>query len=131
MTFDWSLNLSAVFNAVFLLIGLVGTFHRIGSRVDLLALRIKTLEEAVRENRDIDTRLTTIEERVTNHVAMIVRDQKENSEFRIASSKELSEAHSEIASIRSAIEGIRADLSGLRRGEGWIAGPRKTVDGEY
>jgi hypothetical protein len=77
LTFDWSLNLSAVINAGVLIIGFVGTFHRLGSRMDLLTYRLKTLEETVRETRDIDTRLTTVEERVNNHGRDIrdVRDQ--------------------------------------------------------
>lgn len=99
MTFDPTVTFGAILNAAVLFVGFVGAFVRIGGRIDLLALRMEAMEEAIRDHREFDKRLTTTEERLTNHVAMLTTAQR--------------------------------DISDLRRGEGFITGHRKSVDGEY
>lgn len=82
MTFDPSITLGAVLNAGVLLIGFVVAFTRIGGRIDLLSQRIETMEAAIREHKDFDKRLTTTEERLTNHVAMLTTVQRDLSDMR-------------------------------------------------
>jgi hypothetical protein len=99
MTFDPSITMGAILNAGVLLIGFVVAFTRIGGRIDLLAQRLKSVEDAVRSTGDFDKRIATLEERITNHVRMLTTAQ--------------------------------SDISDLRRGKGFIAGNRQSVDGEY
>lgn len=99
MSFDPSITMGAVLNAAVLLVGFVVAFTRIGGRIDLLSLRLGAVEEAIKAARAVDSRIATVEERLTNHVSMLTTAQR--------------------------------DISDLRRGEGFIAGHRKSVDGEY
>jgi len=82
MTFDPSITFGALLNAGVLLVGFVVAFTRIGGRIDLLAQRLKAVEEAVKESSDIDKRLATLEERVTNHVHMLTIAQADISDLR-------------------------------------------------
>lgn len=99
MTFDPSITLGAIINAAVLLVGFVVAFTRIGGRIDLLAQRLEAVEKKIDTAADHDKRVSILEERVTNHVTMLVTVQK--------------------------------DVSDMRRGEGFITGHRKGVDGEY
>lgn len=99
MQFDPSITLGALLNAGVLLVGFVVAFTRIGGRIDLLSLRLVSVEEALKNAKGVDSRIATVEERLTNHVSMLTTAQR--------------------------------DISDLRRGEGFIAGHRKGVDGEY
>lgn len=45
MTFDPTITSGAVLNAIVLLVGFVVAFTRIGGRIDLLAQRLKAVEE--------------------------------------------------------------------------------------
>ena len=99
MTFDPTITSGAVLNAIVLLVGFVVAFTRIGGRIDLLAQRLKTVEEALKKLSDNDTRVAILEERVTNHGKMIATNQ--------------------------------LIIEDLRRGKGFIAGPRQGVNGEY
>lgn len=116
--FDGTITLGALLNAFVLLVGFVVAFTRIGGRIDLLSQRVGNLERAVTNSEGIDKQLATIQERVTNHVTLLSQFQKDISDARNASTKD-------IASLRS-------EINDLRRGTGWIqARPRTTVDGEY
>lgn len=76
MTFDQAITLgSAVLQAIGLLVGLVIAFTRLGGRIDLLAQRLKAVEDAINSHRDGLTRLSILEERVTNHGKMIAINQ--------------------------------------------------------
>lgn len=117
IVWDGTINPGSVLNAVVLLVGFVVAFTRIGGRLDLLSLRVQGIEKALTNTEGIDKRLATLEERVTNHVAMMVQFQKD-----IAASRE--QWHEDLSEIRNLV-------AELRRGEGWITARRKTVDGEY
>jgi hypothetical protein len=82
MTFDPSITLGAMLNAVVLLIGFVVAFTRIGGRIDLLSVRMGAVEEAIKLARSNDSRLATIEERLTNHSAMLTTVQRDVSDLR-------------------------------------------------
>lgn len=99
MTFNPEITLGAILNALVLLVGFVGAFVRIGGRIDILAIRIKAVEDTLKDSRDFDKRLTINEERITNHGRTLTT--------------------------------LQQDISDLRRGEGFITGHRKSVDGEY
>jgi hypothetical protein len=82
MTFDPSITLGAILNAFVLLVGFVGAFVRIGGRIDLLALRIKGVEETLKDSRDFEKRLVINEERITNHGRSITTVQQDISDLR-------------------------------------------------
>jgi hypothetical protein len=99
MTFDPTITSGALLNAAVLLVGFAVAFARIGGRIDLLAQRLKAVEEAIKEQSNNNTRIAILEERVTNHGKMITAAQQ--------------------------------DISDLRRGKGFIASNRSSVDGAY
>jgi hypothetical protein len=82
MTFDPTITFGAVLNAAVLLIGFVGAFYRIGGRIDLLAQRMESVERSLENHADTDRRLTTLEERITNHVQMLTLAQRDISDLR-------------------------------------------------
>jgi hypothetical protein len=82
MTFDPTITSGAVLNAVVLLVGFVVAFTRIGGRIDLLAQRLKTVEEALKKLSDDGTRIAILEERVTNHGKMLTSAQQAIEDLR-------------------------------------------------
>jgi len=82
MTFDPSITMGAVLNAGVLLVGFVVAFTRIGGRIDLLAQRMQAVETSLEKSADTDKRLTTLEERLTNHVQMLTIAQRDISDLR-------------------------------------------------
>ncbi len=82
MTIDPSISFGAILNAAVLLVGFVVAFTRIGGRLDLLSMRLGTLEGAITAAGDHDNRLATLEERVTNHGAMLAVSQREIADLR-------------------------------------------------
>jgi hypothetical protein len=99
MTFDPTITGGSILQALVLLVGFAVAFTKIGGRIDLLAQRLKTVEEAIKKLSDNDTRVAILEERVTNHGKMIATNQ--------------------------------LIIEDLRRGKGFIAGNRQSVDGGY
>ena len=75
MNFDPTLNWGAILNASILVAGFIVAFTRIGGRIDLLSLRLKAVEDAIKCHSDNNTRLSILEERVTNHGKMIATNQ--------------------------------------------------------
>jgi hypothetical protein len=82
MQFDPTITSGAVLNAVVLLVGFVVAFTRIGGRIDLLSVRLGAVEEAIKLSRDTDSRLATIEERLTNHGTTLSTVQRELFDLR-------------------------------------------------
>jgi len=82
MTLDPTISWGAILNAIVLLAGFVGAFSRIGGRIDLLAVRLSAVEEAIKLARTTDSRLATMEERLTNHSAMLTIAQRDISDLR-------------------------------------------------
>jgi hypothetical protein len=82
MTFDPSITLGAILNALVLLVGFVGAFVRIGGRIDLLALRMEAVEKKIDASSDVGKRVAILEERVTNHVTMLTTVQRDVSDLR-------------------------------------------------
>jgi hypothetical protein len=82
MTFDPTITFGAILNAGVLLVGFVVAFTRIGGRIDLLSMRLGSVEEAVKAQRDVDARIATVEERLTNHVTMLTTAQRDISDLR-------------------------------------------------
>lgn len=82
MTFDPTITFGAVLNAAVLLVGFAIAFARIGGRIDLLAQRLKAVEDAIKEQSNNNTRISILEERVTNHGKMIAAVQQDISDLR-------------------------------------------------
>ncbi len=82
MTIDPTITFGAVLNAGVLLVGFAVAFSRIGGRIDLLAQRLKAVEEAIKEQSNNNTRISILEERVTNHGKMITAAQQDISDLR-------------------------------------------------
>lgn len=82
MTFDPTITSGAIINAVVLLVGFVIAFTRIGGRIDLLAQRLKAVEDAIKEHSNNNTRISILEERVTNHGKMLTAVQSDISDLR-------------------------------------------------
>jgi hypothetical protein len=82
MTFDPSISTGAILNAIVLLVGFVVAFTRIGGRIDLLSMRMGSLEKAITASVDHDKRITILEERATNHGTMLSTAQREISDLR-------------------------------------------------
>jgi len=82
MTFDPTITFGAIINAAVLLIGFVVAFTKIGGRIDLLAQRVEAMELSLNDHKDFDRRLTTTEERLTNHVKMLTTAQLDISDLR-------------------------------------------------
>jgi len=82
MTFDPSITLGALLNAVALLIGFVGAFVRIGGRIDLLSQRLLAVENTLVDKRDHEKRLSIAEERLANHGSALATLQRELSSLR-------------------------------------------------
>ena len=57
VTFDPTLTWGAVLNAVVLLIGFSAAFTRIGGRIDILSIRTKAIEDAIKEQGQNNTRI--------------------------------------------------------------------------
>ncbi len=82
MTFDPSITLGAILNAAVLLVGFVVAFTRIGGRIDLLSLRLVSVEEAVKGSSSTDKRLAIVEERQVNHGTNLTTVQRDISDLR-------------------------------------------------
>ena len=106
MTFDPTLSFGAILNAAVLLVGFVVAFTRIGGRIDLLAQRFDAFKEKFSE----------IEKKI---------DQSSDHDKRVAILEERVTNHVRMLTT------AQRDISDLRRGEGFITGHRKSVDGEY
>lgn len=82
LTFDPSISLGTLINAAMLLIAVVAAFSRIGGRIDLLALRMRALEEVLNSNKDISSRLIVVEERLNHYTNMMMTAQRDISDLR-------------------------------------------------
>src|SRR6266576_5934159 len=82
MIFDPTISFGAILNALALFIGFVVAFVRIGGRLDLLTLRLGSVEKALHEASDQDRRIATLEGRVTNHIKLLTTAQRDISDLR-------------------------------------------------
>jgi hypothetical protein len=82
MTFEPTLT----FGALLQFCGIVGVgliyMIRMEGKLGMVVLRITRLEETVANLTRIDSRLATIEERLTNHVGMLTTAQRDISDLR-------------------------------------------------
>lgn len=82
MTFDPTVTLGALLNFA----GIVGVsliyLIRMEGKMNIFAIRIGSLEESVAALIKTDKRLAVIEERLTNHVAMLTTAQRDISDLR-------------------------------------------------
>jgi hypothetical protein len=82
VVFDPTISFGAILNAVALLVGIVVAFTRIGGRIDLLAMRLGSLEEKITAHSDHDKRLAIVEERQVSHGTNLTTVQRDISDLR-------------------------------------------------
>jgi hypothetical protein len=82
MIFDATISMGSIVNAVALLVGFVVAFTRIGGRLDLLSMRLASVEDAIKKSSDQDKRITTLEERLTNQISMLTTVTRDLSSMR-------------------------------------------------
>src|SRR3954465_11501719 len=89
MTFDSTITMGSVLNPLVLLTGFAIAFTRIGGRIDLVQQTLKShlerlqeLEAAVKQIAANDVRVATMEERLNNHVKMLVTAQGDIADLR-------------------------------------------------
>lgn len=93
MAFDPTITFGAVLNAAVLLVGFVVAFTRIGGRLDLInqrmdlseqvqTNRLEAIEASLKSAAEDQRRLSTLEERLTNHVKMLTVLQRDVSDLR-------------------------------------------------
>src|SRR6188768_2527624 len=75
VTFDPTIGWGAILNSFILITGFIVAFTRIGGRIDLMSLRLKAVEDAIKCHSDNNTRISILEERVTTHSKMIAINQ--------------------------------------------------------
>ena len=80
--FDPTVTLGAILNAGIIFVGFVVAFTRIGGRLDLLAQHMGMVEKSLEAKGDLDRRIATVEERLTNHVNMLTLIQKDVHDLR-------------------------------------------------
>lgn len=82
MIFDTTVNLVSVLNLVGMLVFALVYLIRMEGKLNIFALRIGKLEDSVTALIKTDKRLAVIEERLTNHVAMLTTAQRDISDLR-------------------------------------------------
>lgn len=82
MTIDTTVNLGNIVTALLAMIGFVVAFTRMGGRIDLLSQRVKAMEEILKGQGDLATRVAIIETRQATHGQMIANAQKDVSDLR-------------------------------------------------
>lgn len=82
MVIDTTINLGNVATALIALVGFVIAFTKMGGRLDLLTLRIKAVEEALKSQSDVVTRVAIIETRQAAQDQLIATQGKEMSDLR-------------------------------------------------
>lgn len=108
MTFDLNINVGNLIVIALALIGFIGSWHKFGSRLDMLDYRVKSIEDTVK------TILVSLAEKQTTNEKQIAL-----SDLRIVAAE-------------GNIQVMAKELSDLRRGEGFIRGSRRTgIDGQY
>lgn len=104
---DTSINLTTIIAVVVWLVTIAIAWTKLGGRMDMLEFRIANIEEAIKKIADV------FERQSTNEKQLLVLQEQQATSAR------------EISLMYSTIEQ-------LRKGEGWITGPRRgNLEGEY
>lgn len=106
VSFDSSINAGHVITIVFGCIAFIMAWGKFSARLDMLELRVKTVEQAL--------------DKVATALLQIGQNDKQ-----------LAVLQSEQAAMSSLVAVLQEQIEGLRRGEGYIQARRGNVDGEY
>jgi hypothetical protein len=82
MTIDTTVNLGNILTALIAVIGFVIAFTKMGGRIYLLTQRVKGVEDVLKGQGDLGTRVAVIETRQAMHGQLIANQQTEISELR-------------------------------------------------
>jgi hypothetical protein len=82
MQIDTTVNLGNILTALIAAIGFAVAFTKMGGRIDLLTQRVKGVEDALKGQGDLGTRVAVIEVRQASHGQLIANQQSEISELR-------------------------------------------------
>lgn len=107
MTFDPTINAGNLIVVGLAIIAFIGGWYKFGGRLDMLEYRVKAIEDT----------LKIIAEAIAKQTA---------------NEKQLALVDARVTAMESQIGVLGKEISDLRRGEGFIQGPRRgNVDGEY
>jgi hypothetical protein len=107
MTFDPTINAGNLIVVALALIGLIAGWYKFGGRLDMIEYRVKAIEDTLKM------------------IATAIEKQNANE-------KQLALVDARVIAVESHMGVIAKELSDLRRGEGFIQGPRRAnIDGEY
>jgi hypothetical protein len=104
--FEMNINLGHMLTIGFGIVAFVLAWGKFSARLDMLELRVGTMEKAL--------------EKIATALLQIGQNDKA-----------LGIMQSEQATMQNTLNLLQQQIEGLRRGEGFIAGPRRGVDGEY
>jgi len=105
--FDFTINLTTILGIIVWLVTLAIAWSKFGGRIDMLEFRVTNIEKAVEK---IATTLVLLQ---SNEKQIIVMSEH-------------------VASIQKEFATLHATVEQLRRGEGYVTGPRRgNIEGEY
>lgn len=82
MTLDTTINVGNLLTALLAVIGFAIAFTKMGGRIDLLSQRVKAMEESLKHQGDLHTRIAIIETRQATHGQLIATQQNEVYDLR-------------------------------------------------
>jgi hypothetical protein len=104
---DTTINLPVVFGVVVWLVTIILAWSKFGGRIDIIELRVSHMEKT------LETIAKTLELFQSNEKTLVA-------------------IQLQLATIQSAHTTLNTTVEDLRRGQGWITGPRRgNIDGEY
>lgn len=107
MQLDLSINLTTIVGIIVWLVTLAIAWTKFGGRIDMLELRVSNIEKAMEK---IANSLETFQ---NNEKMLLLMEQQ-------------------VATVQKQHAALNETVEMLRRGEGWITGPRRhSVEGEY
>jgi hypothetical protein len=107
MIFEPTINAGNLIMIAMIAASIIGGWYKFGGRLDIIEYRVKAIEETLKTLSDV---LKTI---ANTDKQMAVLDQRQ-------------------LAVEGTVSILSKEVSDLRRGEGFIQGPRRSnVDGEY
>lgn len=107
VSLDLSINLTTIIGIVVWLVTLAIAWTKFGGRIDMLELRVTNIEKALEK------------------IATVLTLQHTNEKTLVVMTEQLAALQKEQSTLHEVVES-------LRRGEGYITGPRRgNVEGEY
>lgn len=107
MTFEPTINAGNLIMIAMIAISIIGGWYKFGGRLDIIEYRVKAIEDTLKTLSEV--------------LKSIANTDKEMAVLEIRQ-----------LAVEGSVANLAKDVSDLRRGEGYIQGPRRAnVDGEY